>query len=58
LEGSGKYRVNKNDEEIFEGMILSFRDASKTQDYDVQLHIGESRDSGSGANAPSRNDER
>jgi hypothetical protein len=25
--------------------------------YDVQLHIGESRDSGSGANAPSRNDD-
>ena len=25
--------------------------------YDVQLHIGESRDSGSGAGAPSRNDE-
>src|ERR1700674_2880301 len=24
--------------------------------YDVQLHIGESRDSGSGAGAPSRND--
>jgi hypothetical protein len=26
--------------------------------YDVQLHIGESRNSGSGAYAPSRNDDR
>src|SRR5258708_23234299 len=28
----------------------------KASNYDVQLHIGESRDSGSGASAPSRND--
>jgi hypothetical protein len=28
----------------------------EASNYDVQLHIGESRDSGSGASAPSRND--
>src|ERR1700719_3064254 len=28
----------------------------EASNYDVQLHIGESRDSGSGAYAPSRND--
>ncbi|WP_291687795.1 hypothetical protein, partial [Bradyrhizobium sp.] len=37
----------------FEAVIPGRCEAS---DYDVQLQIGESRDSGSGADAPSRND--
>jgi hypothetical protein len=36
--------------------LPSFRGDAKASNYDVQLHIGESRDSGSGADAPSRND--
>ncbi len=45
------------DEERLKRVQSSFRGVAVATNYDVQVHIGESRDSGSGANAPSRNDE-
>src|SRR6202035_5453918 len=42
-------------EEKLKQVQASFR-GMRSMNYDVQLHIGESRDSGSGANAPFRND--
>jgi error-prone DNA polymerase len=43
------------DEERLKSIQSSFP-GTRSVNYDVQLHIGESRDSGSGASAPSRND--
>src|SRR6266566_3420580 len=45
------------DEERLKRVQSSFRGVAVATNYDVQVHIGESRDSGSGANAPSRNGE-
>ena len=60
------FRWNDPDEERLKRVQQSFRDEAtfspssfrgmRSMNYDVQLHIGESRDSGSGANVPSRND--
>ena len=54
MKTSGASRREKVD------LRLEFRDVipgrCEASNYDVQLHIGESRDSGSGASAPSRND--
>jgi error-prone DNA polymerase len=66
------FRVRDPDEERLKQLQASFSDApigasegvavlssfrgTRSVNYDVQLHIGESRDSGSGAYAPSRND--
>src|SRR5882672_10939165 len=40
------------------GQTASFRDGPKDQTSDVQLHIGESRDSGLAPSGASRNDDR
>jgi error-prone DNA polymerase len=63
------FRWRDPDEARLKRSLLSFRDAptfspssfrgvALATNHDAQLRIGESRDSGSGANAPSRNDSR